>query len=68
MKKIFLKLINNAVFGKTTENTRKHRNIKLVTTGKRENYLGSEPNYYTITYFTQYLLAIEVKKIADAYE
>ena len=41
---------------------RESRNIKLVTTEKRVNYLGSEPNYYTIRYFTEYLLAIEVKK------
>ena len=45
---ILKRIINNAVFGKTMENVRKHRDIKLVTTDKRRNQLVSEPNYYTI--------------------
>ena len=40
---------------------RKHRDIKLVTTKRRRNYLVSKPNY-TTKFFTQYLLAEEIKK------
>ena len=42
------------------ENVRRH--IKLVTTERRRNYLGSEPNYHTTKLFTEDLLAIEMKK------
>ena len=59
----FFKLMNNAVFGKTMENVKKHRDIKLVTTDKRRNRLVSEPNYHTAKYFSEDLLAIETKKI-----
>ena len=61
-EKDFFKLMNNAVFGKTMENVRKHRNIKLVTTKQRRNYLVSEPNYYTTKFFTENLLAVEMRK------
>ena len=60
--KILCKLINNAVFGKTMKNMRKHRDIKLVTTERRRNYLVSETNYHTTKFFTEHLLAIEMKK------
>ena len=55
--------MNNPVFGKTMENVRKHRDIKLVTTNRRRNYLVSEPNYHTtkISYYKN-LFAIEMKR------
>ena len=50
-EKIFFKLMNNTIFGKIMENVRQHKNIKLVTTNKRINYLVSETNYHTKKYF-----------------
>ena len=59
--------MNNVVFGKTMENMRKHRDIKLVTTERRKNYLVSEPNYHTTKFFTEHLLAINEEN-SDTYE
>ena len=61
-EKDFFKLMNNAVFGITMENVRKHRDIKLVTTDKRRNQLVSAPNYHAIKWFSENLVAIEMKK------
>ena len=61
-EKDFFKFMNNAVFGKTMENVRKHRDIKLLATDSRRNQLVSEPNYHTIKWFSENLLAIEMKK------
>ena len=61
-EKDFFKLMNNSVFGKTMENVRKHRDIKLVTTDEKRNKLVSEPNYHTTKHFSENLLAIEMKK------
>ena len=58
----FFKLISNSIFRKTMENVRKHRDIKLVTTEKRRNYLVSEPNYQSAKFFSENLLAIEMRK------
>ena len=62
-EKDFSKLLNNSVFGKTVKSVRKHRDIKLVTTNKRINYLVSNPNYHTAKWFSECLLAIERNKI-----
>ena len=62
-EKDFFKLMNNSVVEKTMENVRKYRNIKLVTTERRRNYLVLEPNYHTTKFFTENLLAIEMKRI-----
>ena len=61
-EKDFYKLMNNSVFGKPMESVRKQKDIKLVTTDKRRNQLVSEPNYHTTKWFSENLLAIEMKK------
>ena len=55
--------MNNAVFGKTMENLRKHRDIKVVATNRRRNYFVSESSHHTAKWFSENLLAIEMKKI-----
>ena len=61
-EKNFFKLMNNSVFGKTMENVRNHRDIKLITTDKRRKRLVSEPNYHSHKKFSEHLMAIEMKK------
>ena len=61
-EKDFFKWMNNAVFGKTMENVRKHRDFKLVITERRRNYLVSQPNCHTTKFLTENSLAIEMKK------
>ena len=50
-EKDFFKLMNNSVFGKTMQDVREHRDVKLVTTDKKRNQVASEPNYHTTKYF-----------------
>ena len=52
-EKDFFKLMNKAVLGKTMENVRKRRDIKLVTTDKKRSKLVSEPNYHTMNYISK---------------
>ena len=62
-EKDFFKLMNNAVFGKTMENVRKNRDIKLVETDHKRNKLVSEPNYHTMKLISENLSIIEMKKV-----
>ena len=52
-EKDLFKLMNNSVFGKTMENIRKYRDIKLITTDKKRSKLVSEPNYHTINLISE---------------
>ena len=61
-EKNFFKLMNNALFGKTTENVRKYRDIKLVTSDEYRRKLLSEPNYHTTKHFNENFMAIEMRK------
>ena len=62
-EKDFFKLMNNAVLGKTIENVRKHRDIKLVKTGKKRSKLASEPNFHTMKLIDNNLAIIEMGKV-----
>ena len=54
--------MNNAVFGKTMEVVRKHRDIKLLTAERRRIYLVLESNYHTLKFFRKHLLATEMEE------
>ena len=62
-EKDFFKLMNNAVFDKTMENVRKHRDIKLIKTDHKRNKLVSEPNYHTMNLISENLSIIEMRKV-----
>ena len=53
-EKDFFKLMNNSVFGKTMENVRNHRDIKLVTNDERRRNFVSKPNYHASKLFRKF--------------
>ena len=59
---IFKLMSNDVVFGKTMENVRNHRGIKLVTAEARRNCLVPEPKYHTTKKFSDNLLVIGMKR------
>ena len=62
-EKDFFKLMNNSVFGKTMENIRKHRNIKLVMTEEKYLKMVMKPNFKSGTLFGENLMGCEMGKI-----
>ena len=55
--------MNNSVFGKTMENVRNYRDIKIVTTNKQRNQFASEPNYHSTKRISKDLLIMEMKQV-----
>ena len=53
--------MNKSVFGKTMENVRNCRDIKLIATEQRRKKLTSKPNYDSCKQFNYDLMAIEMK-------
>ena len=60
--------MNNAVFGKTMETVQKNREIKLVITDRRRNYLESESNYHTTKFFTENCVGYRNYKNSNTHE
>ena len=62
-EKDFFKLMNNAVFGKTMENIRKHRNFKLITSEAQYLKTVMKPNFKSGVRFDENLMGCEMGRI-----
>ena len=61
-EKDFFKLMNNSVFGKTIENSRKRRHVILVDDRDKATKLTTRPNFDRATIFDRYLIAVHMKR------
>ena len=61
-EKDFFKLMNNSVFGKTMENIRNHKDMKLVTSDKKYFKYVMKPNFKDGHTFSKHLFAVEMGK------
>ncbi|KYN21235.1 hypothetical protein ALC57_06399, partial [Trachymyrmex cornetzi] len=57
------KLMNNAVFGKTTENVRNHVDVKLLTKWDGAEAMIAKPNFHSRSVFAENLIAVEMRKL-----
>ena len=60
-EKDYYKLLNKSFYGKTMENVRNHKDIRLVNNENKRSKLASEPNYHGTTYISEDLLIMEMK-------
>ena len=60
-EKDFFKLMNNSVFGKTMENIRNHKDMKLVTSDKKYLKYVMKPNSKDGHPFSKHLFAVEME-------
>lgn len=61
-QKDFFKLMNNAIFGKTLENKRKHKYVKLVSNASKLEELVRQPNFNTSIIINENLVAVAMNK------
>ena len=61
-EKDFFKLMNNSIFGKTMENIRNHKDMKLVTSDKKYLKYVMKPNFKDGHPFSKHLFAVEMGK------
>ena len=61
-EKDFFKLMNNSVFGKTMENIRNHKDMKLVTSDKKYLKYVMKPNFKDGHPFSKHLFVMEIAK------
>ena len=61
-EKDFFKLMNNSVFGKTMENIRNHRDMKLVTNEQKYKKYVMKPNFKDSVRFSEQLIGVEMGK------
>ena len=59
----FFKLMNNSVFGKTMENVRKHKNLKLACSDRKRKLYASKVNYRNTIRFSDKLLAMDMRRM-----
>ncbi|XP_057312288.1 uncharacterized protein LOC130653795 [Hydractinia symbiolongicarpus] len=63
VEKDFFKLMNNSVFGKTMENQRRHKDIRLATKKEQYEKLVMKPNFKGAICFSETLMGVEMQKI-----